>query len=63
RVESRFPLRLLVARSRVEQPQQALVNPRPQAGESFLAPGAEDAENQGRAQASAGGAHYPGMRA
>ena len=49
RVESRFPLGLLVAWSWVDLRQQALVYPRPLAGESFLAPGAEDAENQGRA--------------
>lgn len=55
RVESRFPLGLLVAWSWVDLRQQALVYPRPQAGEPFLAPGAEDAEDQGarwRARAS-----------
>lgn len=60
RVESRFPLGLLVAWSWVDLRQQALVYPRPLAGESFLAPGAEDAENQGRALASAGVDDYQG---
>lgn len=54
RVESRFPLGLLVAWSWVDLRQQALVYPRPLAGEPFLAPGAEDAEDQGRALASTG---------
>ncbi|PXB89144.1 DUF58 domain-containing protein, partial [Pseudomonas aeruginosa] len=63
RVESRFPLGLLVAWSWVDLRQQALVYPRPQAGEPFLAPGAEDAEDQGRALASAGVDDYQGLRA
>ncbi|EOF4655544.1 DUF58 domain-containing protein [Pseudomonas aeruginosa] len=61
RVESRFPLGLLVAWSWVDLRQQALVYPRPQAGEPFLAPGAEDAEDQGRALASAGVDDYQGL--
>nr|VVH84621.1 hypothetical protein TUEID40_05832 [Pseudomonas aeruginosa] len=47
-------LGLLVAWSWVDLRQQALVYPRPLAGEPFLAPGAEDAEDQGRALASTG---------
>ncbi|MGV7154788.1 DUF58 domain-containing protein, partial [Pseudomonas aeruginosa] len=43
--------------------QQALVYPRPLAGEPFLAPGAENAEDQGRALASAGVDDYQGLRA
>ena len=63
RVESRFPLGLLVAWSWVDLRQQALVYPRPLAGEPFLAPGAEDAEDQGRALASTGVDDYQGLRA
>ena len=47
----------------VDLRQQALVYPRPLAGEPFLAPGAEDAEDQGRALASTGVDDYQGLRA
>lgn len=52
-----------MAWSWVDLRQQALVYPRPLAGEPFLGPGAEDAEDQGRALASAGVDDYQGLRA
>ncbi|WP_228778336.1 DUF58 domain-containing protein, partial [Pseudomonas aeruginosa] len=63
RVESRFPLGLLVAWSWVDLRQQALVYPRPLPGERFQAPGERDAEQQGRALANAGVDDYQGLRA
>ncbi len=63
RVESRFPLGLLVAWSWVDLDQALLVYPRPQAGELPLAAGADDQpEEQGACAQGRGAEDFQGLK-
>ncbi|WP_068827257.1 DUF58 domain-containing protein [Pseudomonas sp. BMS12] len=63
RVESHFPLGILVAWSWVDLDQSVLVYPRPLAGDLPLASGAgEDAEEEGRRASGQGADDYQGLR-
>lgn len=64
RVESRFPLGLMVAWSWIDPGQRALVYPQPLAGDLPLSAGAlEEAEDEGRQARGEGVDDYQGLRA